>query len=130
MRCWSMSLIETLPDRAFAPMSEARLPAKLEVSALLRSTESAGGFGMILKKGEADAGTILIVLLNNQNFGCVFERMPELDGSRKWTPVKHRDASNPHDFESYLQRRAAQDADLWIVELTIADGERLILNLS
>jgi hypothetical protein len=125
-----MSLTETPPERAVAPVSEARLPAKLEVSGLLRSTESAGGFGMVLKKGEPDAGTILVVLLNNHNLGCVFERMPELDGSRKWTPVKQQDAGNPHDFDSYLQRRATQDSDLWIVELTIADGERLILNQS
>ncbi len=97
---------------------------------MLRSAESAGGFGMILKKGEPDGGTILVVLLDNQNLGRVFERMPELDGSRKWTLVKRQDAANPHDFESYLQRRAAQDADVWIVELTIADGERLILNPS
>ena len=124
-----MSLTETQPDLAVAPVSEARLPAKLEVSALLRSTESAGGFGMVLKKGEPDAGTILVVLLNNHNLGCVFERMPELDGSRTWTPVKRQDVSNSHDFDSYLQRRVSQDSDLWIVELTIADGERLILNL-
>jgi hypothetical protein len=123
-----MSLTGTPPDRAVAPVSDARVPAKLEVSGLLRTTESAGGFGMVLKKGEPDCGTILIVILNNQNLGCVFERMPELDGSRKWTPVKQKDAGDSHDFDLYLQRRAAQDPDLWIVELTIVDGERLILN--
>ena len=124
-----MSLTETPPDAAVAPVSEARLPAKLEVSSLLRSTESAGGFGMVLRKGEPDGGTIIVVLLNNQSFGCVFERMPQLDGSRKWTPVKKQDADDAGEFDVYLQRRAAQDHDLWIVELTIADGERLILNL-
>ncbi len=128
MPCWSTLLIETLPDRADLPVSEARLPAQLEVSGLLRSTESAGGFGMVLKRGESDGGTILIVMLNNQSLGSVFERMPELDGSRKWTCVKRQDAANAPDIDLYLQRRAAQDPDLWIVELTIADGERLILN--
>jgi len=125
-----MLLTETPPDRASLPVSEARLPVKLEVSGLLRLTESAGGFGMVLKKGETDVGTILVVLLNNQSVGSVFERMPQLDGSRCWTLAKQQDADNASEFELYLQRRAAQDPDLWIVELTIADGERLILNQS
>jgi len=109
-------------------MSEARLSAKLEVSGLLRSTESAGGFGVVLSKGEPDGGTILVVLMNNQKLSRVFERMPQLDGNRKWTAVKEQDADNANELNSYLQRRATQDPDLWIVELTIADGERLVLN--
>jgi hypothetical protein len=111
-------------------VSEPRLSAKLEVSALLRTTDSAGGFGVVLKKGEPDGGTILIVMLDNQKLGNVFERMPALDGGREWTHVSQQDALNPNDFELYLQRRALQDPDLWIVELSIADGERLILNQS
>ncbi len=123
-----MSLTETLRETAVAPVSEARLPAKLEVSGLLRTTESTGGFGMVLKKGEPDGGTILVILLGNHRFGCLFERLPQLDGNRKWTLVKKQTADDAGEFDSYLQRRAAQDPDLWIVELTVADGERLILN--
>lgn len=127
-----MSLTATQPDRRvvffLALASEPRLSAKLEVSALLRSTASAGGFGAVLRKGEPASGTILVVVLDNQKLGNVFERMPALDGARKWTHVSQQDALNPDKFELYLQRRAAQDPDLWIVELSIADGERLILN--
>jgi hypothetical protein len=32
------------------------------------------------------------------------------------------------EFEAFLTRRMAQDPDLWVIELTIADGERFILN--
>ena len=94
----------------------------------MRSTDSAGGFGMVLRKGEPDGGTILVVMLDNQNLGSLFERMPALDGGREWARVSQQDAMNPDECELYLQRRAAQDPDLWIVELSIADGERLILN--
>jgi hypothetical protein len=106
------------------------LSAALEVSALIRLVEASGGFAMVLRKGEPDAGTLLIILLDNQGLGQVFERMPQPDGARKWTIAKHQVPENKQDFESYLARRTAQDPDLWVIELTIADGERLILNLS
>ena len=111
-------------------MSPPRLPAALEVSALIRLVEASGGFAMVLRKGEPDGGTLLIVLLDNQGLGKVFERLPQPDGSRKWTVAKCQVPENKQEFEAYLARRAAQDPDLWVIELTIADGERLILNLS
>jgi len=83
---------------------------------------------MVLHKGEPDAGTILVVILDNQGLGSLFERMPQIDGIRKWTQVKVQDIDNKQEFDSYLARRLEQDSDLWLIELTIADGERLILN--
>ncbi len=85
---------------------------------------------MVLRKGEPDGGTLLIILLDNQGLGKVFERLPQADGTRKWTIAKNQESENKQEFELYLGRRTAQDPDLWVVELTIADGERLILNLS
>ena len=39
---------------------DARLPAHIEVFGLIRAVESEGGFGVVLQKGEKDAGTILV----------------------------------------------------------------------
>ncbi|WP_421836492.1 DUF1491 family protein [Novosphingobium sp.] len=114
-------------------MSAARLPAALEATALIRLAEANGGFGMVLHRGEPDSGTIVIVILNNQGFGQTlaraFERLPRADGTRGWAQSKAQDPENKAEFEEYLKRRVAQDRDLWIVELTIAEGEQLILNL-
>jgi len=105
---------------------ENRLPAHLEVSGLLRTAQANGDFGMVLHKGERDSGTILIVMLDNQGLGVLFERMPQLDGSRKWTQVKVQVPDNKSEFEDYLDRRKDQDPDVWIVELTIAKAEQFI----
>jgi hypothetical protein len=109
-------------------MSAPRLPAGLEVSGLIRLTEAAGGFSVVLRKGEPDSGTILVVILDNQGLGRAFERLPQSDGTRKWTISKRQDAEMKREFEEFLTRRMAQDPDLWVIELTIADAERLILN--
>lgn len=118
MPCLRMELTATPPD--------TRLPAHLEVSGLLRAAESAGGFATVLRKGEREGGTILVVLCENGTNARVFERMPALDGGRKWSFSKAQDAENTMEFQDYLDRRKQQDPDLWIIELDVANGERLI----
>jgi hypothetical protein len=80
----------------------------------------------VLKKGEREGGTILVVLAENGANARVFERMPDLDGIRKWTLSRTQDADNKSEFQDYLDRRGRQDPDLWIIELDVANGERLI----
>ena len=105
---------------------EPRLPARLEVQALLRQVQAAGGFATVLAKGEVDAGTILVVTCENGSNSNLYERMPGLDGQRLWHCVKRSDPENPLEFQDYIDRRRRQDGDLWIVELDIANGERFI----
>lgn len=105
---------------------ESRLPAHLDVSGLVRQVNGAGGFAAVIRKGERDAGTILLLLVENGANPRVFERMPQLDGSRKWTLIKSEPIDSKQQIDEYLDRRSSQDPDLWIVELDIPDGERFI----
>lgn len=109
-------------------MADDRLPAHLEVTGLIRAVGAEGGFGTVLAKGERDAGTLLVSCCENGTQARLYERMPQLDGTRKWTKVKTQDPDNPYDYSEYCDRRKRQDPDLWIVELDIADAERFILN--
>ncbi|MGV3511105.1 MAG: DUF1491 family protein [Novosphingobium sp.] len=105
---------------------ESRLPAHLEVHGLVRTVQAEGGFAMVLHKGERDGGTILIVIVENQSLEHLYERMPDVDGRRKWRLVRHQVPENKQEFEDYLSRRMQQDPDVWIVELTVADRERFV----
>lgn len=105
---------------------EPRLPAQLEVSALIRQVQAAGGFSMVLSKGEPDAGTILVVLTQGGRGGRAYERMPSMDGARTWHCAKRQEAGAEREFDEYVARRGQRDPDLWVVELDVADGERLI----
>ncbi len=103
-----------------------RLPAALEVSALTRQVSAAGGFAMVLAKGEADSGSILVVIMENGANSRVYERMPQADGSRVWHLAKREERIDPPAFNDYLTRRRVQDPDLWIIELDVPQGERFI----
>lgn len=107
-------------------MSDARLPAHIEVSGLIRAAQSAGGFGMVLAKGERDAGTLLVICCERGTQSRGYERMPQADGSRQWVLTKTQDPENPAEFSEFCDRRKRQDSDLWIVELDVANAERLI----
>jgi hypothetical protein len=104
----------------------ARLPAHLEIAGLIRLAQAGGGFASVLHKGERDAGAIVLILTERGVNPRLFERMPSADGDRIWQrrAIEHIDKSKVLD--QYLDRRTAQDPDLWIVELDIANGERLI----
>ncbi len=105
---------------------EGRLPAHLEVSGLIRAVEAAGGFATVIQRGERDAGTVLLVTMDRGKNATLWERMPQLDGSRIFTVTRTQSPDNPMDFGEYIQRRRRSDPDCWIVELDIAEAERFI----
>lgn len=109
---------------------ESRLPAHVEVGGLIRRVQAEGGFAAVLKKGERDAGTIMVVLTENGANTRVYERMPQLDGTRPWRCSKTQDVDNKEGILEFIERRGAQDPDLWIIELDIVQGERFIGNLN
>ena len=106
-------------------MSE-RLPTHLEISGLIRLAESNGGSAMVLSKGERDAGTVLIVTMFRGTDARLFERMPQLDGTRPFIVTKSQDTEKPMEFFEYIERRRSQDPDIWVLEVDIDDPERFI----
>jgi hypothetical protein len=102
----------------------ARLPSKLLVSALVRRVEQAGGFAMIIARGEDMGGVILVQTLEKGRFSGFFERMTNLDGRASLMRAGPADDSDPITIMDYVDRRRRSDPDLWVVELDIADAER------
>lgn len=105
---------------------DSRLPAHIEVSGLIRAVEAAGGFGMVLQKGEKDAGVILILTTQSGRNTRLWERMPQLDGSRSFVCTREQSDENKDEFEEYLGRRRRADPDCWMVELDIENAERFV----
>ena len=108
---------------------EARLPAHLEATGFIRMIEAAGGFASVLAKGEKDAGTILILTMYRGEDAVLFERMPQIDGSRPYIAAKRQNPENKHEIFEYVERRRNQDPDIWVIEADIADPARFIAQL-
>jgi len=105
---------------------DARLPAHLEASGLIRAVEAAGGFAAVVQRGERDAGVILLITRDRDEDVRLWERMPHLDGSRPFTVTKIESVENKAEFSNYIERRRISDPDCWVIELDIANAERFI----
>lgn len=97
----------------------------MRIGALKRTVEADGGFAMILKKGDPVSGAILIQCLEKGQNPRLYERMPSLDGEPVWEVIWSEDTDKKGDLSEYLDRRTSRDSDLWVIELDIADSERL-----
>ena len=107
-------------------MDEGRLPAHLEVAGLLKLAQALGGFGTVLQRGEYVFGTIVILTIHSGKNARLWERMPQLDGSRRFSCTRSQDPENPREFDEYLAKRQRQDPDCWFVELDGPEMECLV----
>lgn len=100
-----------------------RLAAGMLVSALIRRAEEAGGSGMVLARGDATAGTLLIQLAERGVPGPLLERRLDAQGVYRWSPTGPEADSERGD---YIARRRRGDPDLWVIELDVAGAMALV----
>lgn len=103
-----------------------RLTSRFLVDLLVRRTQAAGGFAMILASGDEQSGIILIQCADRGTPGPLLERRFSPDGGYIWEAVGPSATSDSAERADYQERRRNTDPDLWIVELDIADAPRLV----
>ncbi len=101
-----------------------RLTSEMVVSALVRRVHMAGGSAMVLAKGDAAAGGILLLTVERGANPHFFERGLGPDGSPALLPSGPSKIADEAAAADYWQRRRTRDSDLWVVELDIAEAER------
>ena len=106
-------------------MSE-RLPARIEVTALIRRVQSEGGFASVLHKGDPDSGTISLLIAERGQVRAVLERRMAADFKYRWTEVPSSVVENASDWREWVEKASRIDPDCWILELDIADAQRFI----
>jgi hypothetical protein len=96
-----------------APMSEARVKAGLWVAAALRAADVALCPGMVLRRGDPDAGGILLVLRGRAGL-AVLSQIRTGEGESAWLR-----ATGAAAIDQARQLRV--DPDLWVVEFETPD---------
>lgn len=108
-------------------MGDPRLTAHMQIDALRRMAEGAGGFAMVLKKGDPTSGQILCILLEKGDNAVLYARQMAVDFSYQWDEVALK---SDDSITEYCIRSRARDPDLWIIELDVADTAPLIAALT
>jgi hypothetical protein len=104
-----------------------RLPAHIEATALVRRAESEGGFGTVIKRGDAERGALVLVLTSRGRHHACLERALGPDGNYRWRKVGPEAGAEPQSLADWSQKRVRFDEDSWLIELDIADPERFIV---
>jgi GMP synthase (glutamine-hydrolysing) len=98
-------------------MTEARLKAKIWIQAALKTCMVQGLMATIVRKGDPDAGTILI----KQNLGNgafrILSQVRTTDGSPAWLQATGADPVEETKADAYIARQVERDWDLWVIEI-------------
>jgi len=103
-----------------------RLPASLEVAAIMRRATSEGGFATILHRGDPDRGVISLMIAERGVPATVLERQLAADFRYRWASVPSVAALEPSGWRDWVENKSRIDPDCWLVELDVADAQRFI----
>lgn len=101
---------------------EDRLPTELWVKAHLRRCNAEAISAVIVRKGDATGGTVLLKLVQYQ-VGCrVLSQVRDLEGRLGWMSALGPAPVAETEADAYIDRAVARDPDLWVVEIETRDG--------
>ncbi|MCL2428933.1 MAG: DUF1491 family protein [Alphaproteobacteria bacterium] len=100
--------------------TQPRVKAGLWVSMALRLADQAGRPGFVLRRGDPDAGGILVVLRGREGL-AVLSQMRAADGAAAWMRGTGAAAVDEAAADAYVARQLRFDPDLWVLEFEAPD---------
>lgn len=110
-------------------MGDARLNPAIEADSLIRRAQQADGFGAVLRKGDADRGSIILFITDRGRHVACVERQLSPDGSYRWSTAGPASGSTSLNVSEWAEKRVKFDEDAWLIELDIPHPERFIVEL-
>jgi len=96
------------------------LKAGIWVSMALRMGNAGGRYGAVLRKGDPDAGGVLVVLRGPAGL-CVLTQMRTNEGALAWMRGTGKEPVEQAVADAYVARQVKFDADLWVLEFESPD---------
>lgn len=90
----------------------------------MRRATAEGGFATIVAKGDAERGSLLLIVTQRGRQVALLERMLNAEGVYEWQ--KNGLKSEPPASAEWFEKRRRNDPDLWLIELDVPDAERFI----
>jgi hypothetical protein len=81
----------------------------------LRLGNTGGQYGVVLRRGDADAGGILVVLRGTEGL-MVLSQVRAADGTPAWMRATGAAPVDQASVDAYLARAIQRDPDIWVVE--------------
>ena len=101
-------------------MSEPRIKAGLWVQAALRLGMVDNKPGMVIRKGDADAGSVLVIL-RGRSGNMVLTQFRDPAGELAWMRGTGPAPVDEVTTDAYVKQQLGYDSDLWVIEFDAAD---------
>ncbi len=103
-------------------MDDARLKTGLWVQAQIRLCDIDSIPAVVIHRGDADAGAVLLKI-NRLVDGCeVLTRFRGLDGEPGWLRGTGPDPVDEREADDYVRRQIDRDPDVWVIEIEDPKG--------
>ena len=103
-----------------------RLKAELWVKALIRRCEVAGAQAMVVRRGDASAGVVLVKVNRLDRTASVYSPARAGDGSLIWMASTGPEPVPESDADAYIERQRKFDPDIWVVEIEDRQGRHFL----
>lgn len=115
---WPAKLRSQLDVKGDGPLPQ--LASRMRVDALIRRVNNAGGFAVVLARGDDDAGAIAVV---TREAGEEMLRAAVLgvDGRYVFAELARGEA-----VPCWIERARRRDSDLWVIELDIPQAGQFV----
>ncbi|MDX2102563.1 MAG: DUF1491 family protein [Alphaproteobacteria bacterium] len=96
---------------------EPKLTADFRVKALIRRVQQVGAIAMVVHRGDATAGSVL-VKHNRFAAGCrVLSQTRDPAGALAWFAATGTATVDEAAADAYIERQLRFDRDLWVIEV-------------
>lgn len=110
---------------AGASSASMMLHTDLWVSALIRRAELGGAFPIVVRKGDARAGAVLVKVVNRSDGAArLYAEATRMDGAQVWMQPAKSDLEP--DLDRYIERAVRIDPDVWVVEIEDRQGRHFL----
>lgn len=107
-----------------------RIASGVFANSLIRSAYAVGGSAAVVAKGDAIAGSILLIMAEKGVFQALFERHYDQSGRYVWNQKSTQLTEDKHKFDDYISRERHRDPDLWVIELDVPNVERFTADMA
>ncbi len=103
------------------------LKTTIWAQALIRRAGSAGAFAAITRKGDADAGAVLVKVSTLDGKARLYAPARDGEGERTWLDLSSGPLGEKESaIDAYARRRAETDPDLWVIEVEDRAGRHFL----
>jgi hypothetical protein len=99
------------------------LKTSIWVAALIRRAGVEGAFAALSRKGDGDAGAVLVKVCTLDGNAALYRPIRNMAGERVWLP---KGPAPEPEIDMTIDKRAKTDPDLWVVEIEDKQGRHFL----